>query len=104
MLSWPNAVALAAGDYLGLNGRLYMATEDVVASGTGTATIPIGPLLRVVASISEPLVLTAPTVPMRLVSDNEAANPARPLHRCDDSPRGGAAVSDCFGTHPFVTR
>jgi hypothetical protein len=75
---WPNALALAAGDYLGLNGRLYIATEDVVASGTGTATIPIGPPLRVAASIAEPLVLTKPTVPMRLVSDDEAANPTRP--------------------------
>lgn len=75
---WPNALAMAAGDYLGLNGRLYMATEDVVASGTGTATIPIAPPLRVAASLAEPLVLTRPTVPMRLVSDDEAANPTRP--------------------------
>ncbi|TQF77916.1 hypothetical protein FK498_10710 [Elioraea sp. Yellowstone] len=75
---WPNALAMAAGDYLGLGGRLYMATEAVTASGAGTATIPIAPPLRAAASIAEPLVLTKPTVPMRLVSDDEAANPTRP--------------------------
>jgi hypothetical protein len=74
---WPNTVAVGAGDYFGLNGRLYMATETVTASGTGTASIPIGPPLRVAASVSEPLVLTQPSVPMRLASDDEAVNPTR---------------------------
>lgn len=75
---WPGTVAVGAGDYLGINGRLYMATEAVTASGTGTATIPIAPPLRAAAAVSEPLVLTQPTVAMRLVSDDEAANPTRP--------------------------
>ena len=75
---WPATVAVGAGDYLGINGRLYMATEAVTASGTGTASIPIAPPLRVAAAVSEPLVLTQPTVAMRLVSDDEAANPTRP--------------------------
>lgn len=55
-----------------------MATERVVASGTGTATIPIAPPLRAAASLAEPLVLTTPTVAMRLASDDEGANPTRP--------------------------
>ena len=55
-----------------------MATAAVTASGTGTATIPIAPPLRVAAAVSEPLVLTQPSVAMRLVSDDEAANPTRP--------------------------
>ena len=75
---WPGAVALGAGDYLGLGGRLYMATEAVTASGAGTATIPIAPPLRAAAALAEPLVLSRPTVAMRLVSDDEAANPTRP--------------------------
>jgi hypothetical protein len=75
---WPNSVAVGAGDYIGLGGRLHMATELVEASGAGTATIPIAPPLRAAASLAEPLVLTKPTVPMRLVSDDEAANPTRP--------------------------
>jgi hypothetical protein len=75
---WPNALAMAAGDYLGLGGRLYMATEAVTASGAGTATIPIAPPLREALLINQPLVLTKPTVAMRLVSDDEAANPTRP--------------------------
>jgi hypothetical protein len=75
---YPNAVAVGAGDYLGIAGRLYMATERVVASGTGTATIPIAPPQRTAAPIGEPLVLSNPTVPMRLVSDDESANPTRP--------------------------
>lgn len=75
---YPNAVAVGAGDYLGIAGRLHMATERVVASGTGTATIPIAPPLRAAAPIGEPLVLSNPTVPMRLVSDDESANPTRP--------------------------
>jgi hypothetical protein len=75
---WPGAVAVGAGDYLGLGGRLHMATEDVVASGAGTAAIPVAPPLRAAASVAEPLVLTRPTVPMRLASDDEAASPTRP--------------------------
>ncbi|WP_135471016.1 hypothetical protein [Crenalkalicoccus roseus] len=75
---WPGTVAVGAGDYFGLNGRLHMATAAVTASGTGTATIPIGPPLRAAAAVSEPLVLTQPTVAMRLVSDDEAINPTRP--------------------------
>ncbi len=75
---WPGTVAVGAGDYLGISGRLYMATAAVTASGTGTATIPIAPPLRVPAAVSEPLVLSQPTVAMRLVSDDEAANPTRP--------------------------
>ncbi|MCV4697926.1 hypothetical protein OFB92_32950, partial [Escherichia coli] len=34
---WPGTVAVGAGDYLGLGGRLYMATGAVTASGAGTA-------------------------------------------------------------------
>ena len=75
---WPNAVAVGAGDHIGLAGRLYMATETVQASGTGTATIPIAPPLRAAASLAEPMVLTTPTVAMRLASDDEGANPTRP--------------------------
>jgi hypothetical protein len=75
---WPNTTAVGAGDYFGLNGRLYMATEAVTASGAGTASIPIAPPLRAAAAVSELLVLTQPTVAMRLVSDDEAANPTRP--------------------------
>jgi hypothetical protein len=55
-----------------------MATEAVTASGAGTASIPIAPPLRAAAAVSELLVLTQPTVAMRLVSDDEAANPTRP--------------------------
>jgi hypothetical protein len=75
---YPNAVAVGAGDHIGIAGRLYMATERVVASGTGTAAIPVAPPLRAAAPVGEPLVLTNATVPMRLVSDDEGANPTRP--------------------------
>ncbi|MCA4914534.1 MAG: hypothetical protein ING95_16020 [Roseomonas sp.] len=47
-------------------------------SPTGTATIPIAPPLREALLVNQPLVLTRPSVPMRLVSDDEAANPTRP--------------------------
>lgn len=40
------------------------------ASGTGTATIPIAPPLREALLVNQQLVLTKPTVPMRLVSDD----------------------------------
>jgi len=75
---YPNAIAIGAGDMVGLAGRLYIATEAIAASGTGTATIPIAPPLREALLVNQPLVLTKPTVPMRLVSDDEAANPTRP--------------------------
>ena len=44
---YPNAIAIGAGDMIGLAGRLYIATEAITASGTGTATIPIAPPLDV---------------------------------------------------------
>ena len=75
---YPNAIAIGAGDMIGLAGRLYIATEAITASGTGTASIPIAPPLREALLVNQPLVLTKPTVPMRLVSDDEAANPTRP--------------------------
>ncbi len=74
----PNTTAVGAGDYFGINGLLYMATTAVTASGTGTATIAIGPPLRAAAAVSEALVLSMPSVAMRLVSDDEAINPTRP--------------------------
>lgn len=55
---------------VGLAGRLYIATEAITASGTGTATIPIAPPLREALLVNQQLVLTKPTVPMRLVSDD----------------------------------
>ena len=36
------------------------------------------PPLREALLVNQPLVLTKPSVPMRLVSDDEAANPTRP--------------------------
>ena len=69
---------LVVTDLIGLAGRLYIATETVTASGAGTASIPIAPPLREALLINQPLVLTKPTVAMRLVSDDEAANPTRP--------------------------
>ena len=75
---YPNVLAIGAGDMIGLAGRLYIATEAITASGTGTATIPIAPPLREALLVNQPLVLTKPSVPMRLVSDDEAANPTRP--------------------------
>jgi hypothetical protein len=59
-------------------GRLYIATAAVAASGAGTATIAIAPPLRAAVVVGEPLILSLPSVPMRLVSDDEAANPTRP--------------------------
>ena len=75
---WPSTVAVGAGDYIGLGGRLYIATAAVAASGAGTATIAIAPPLRAAVVVGEPLILSLPRVPMRLVSDDEAANPTRP--------------------------
>lgn len=49
-----------------------------MASGAGTATIAIAPPLRASVVVGEPLLLSLPSVPMRLVSDDEAANPTRP--------------------------
>ena len=74
----PSTVAVGAGDYIGLGGRLYIATAAVAASGAGTATIAIAPPLRAAVVVGEPLILSLPSVPMRLVSDDEAANPTRP--------------------------
>ncbi|MFL1463996.1 hypothetical protein ACI6QG_17425 [Roseococcus sp. DSY-14] len=75
---WPNALAVGAGDHIGLGGRLYMATARVMASGTGTASIPIAPPLRAAAPVGEALFFSNVSTPMRLVSDDEGINPTRP--------------------------
>lgn len=75
---YPAQIAVGAGDYIGLAGRLYIATQAVTATAAGTASIPIAPPLRAAAALAEPLVLSKPTVAMRLVSDDEGANPTSP--------------------------
>jgi hypothetical protein len=59
---WPSTVAVGAGDYIGLGGRLYIATAAVAASGAGTATIAIAPPLRAAVVVGEPLILSLPSV------------------------------------------
>jgi len=56
--------------------RLHPATMEPLRDRH--ATIPIGPPLRAPAAVAEPLVLSMPSVAMRLVSDDEAINPTRP--------------------------
>ncbi len=74
-----NTVAVGSGDYIGLGGRLYIATEAVTASGTGMATIQAARPLRAAMAVAEPLTLSKPTVPMRLITDHKAAVLSRTL-------------------------
>jgi hypothetical protein len=104
---YPNALAIGAGDMIGLAGRLYIATEAITASGTGTATIPIAPPLREALLVNQPLVLTRPSVPMRLVSCSgcrvhpTAAGFSRPFGRHSAT---SAVISRSGGTITLLTR
>lgn len=101
---YPNAVAVGAGDHIGIAGQLYMATERVTASGTGTATIPVAPPLRAAAPIGEPLVLTRASCRCdSSPTTRPPPHPARPLHRHHLPVRGGAVTEAAARATPRLS-
>ena len=59
---------LLAGDMLGHNGeQLWQVAEDVTASGTGTATVPITGRVRKAVASGQPIVWDKPSIPMQLM-------------------------------------
>lgn len=60
---------LLAGDYVGIDERLYILTEDVNSDASGRATMSIAPPLKAqVASLTE-VVRVRPTANFRLIDD-----------------------------------
>ena len=78
---WENSAAvLLAGDYVGLNGRLYMVLEDVTSSGAGLATLRIRPRLHAGAAAGARPTLIRPTTRFRLAAQGvENPTEAGPL-------------------------
>ncbi len=65
---------LMAGDYIGLDGRLYMLTADANSDSVGRATLSIRPRLRVAVAASVSVVTTRPTARFRLVDNRQGQN------------------------------
>lgn len=78
---WENSTAvLLAGDYIGLNDRLYMVLEDVTSSGAGLATLRVRPHLRSDAAAGARITFVRPTTRFRLASQGvENSTEAGPL-------------------------
>lgn len=65
-------VALKAGDYFSVNGELKMVTSDVLANGSGQATIPFKPALRNSPADNAPITVQKPACTMILADDMQA--------------------------------
>jgi hypothetical protein len=72
----PSTVAVGVGDCIGMGGRPDIASAAVAASGAGTAAVAIAPQLRAAVVVGEPLILSLPSVPMRLFSDGVVSRDA----------------------------
>lgn len=68
---WPANMEslLKAGDYIGINGRLYMVTADVDSDASGEATISIWPNIRAINDNDE-IKITERSSTFRLTSPN----------------------------------
>ena len=88
-ISATSFLAMFASDTAELEGRETKASAALAQSQSASLTpirielaalntIAIAPPLRAAVVVGEPLILSLPSVPMRLVSDDEAANPTRP--------------------------
>jgi len=62
---------LREGDFVGIEGLLYMQTADVNTNGAGEATLSLSPPMLTAHADNAPLVLTLPTVKMRLTDDRQ---------------------------------
>ncbi len=62
---------LLAGDYVGIDSRLYMVTDDADSSGMGRATLAIAPSLRAAVADGALINRTRPTAAFRLVDDGQ---------------------------------
>lgn len=56
----PSITVLRRGDYINVGTELKMVVDDVVSSGTGSATVNFGPMLRYSPSNNSPIVLDNP--------------------------------------------
>jgi hypothetical protein len=64
--------ALKAGDYFSVNGELKLVTSDVLADGSGNATISFKPALRSSPSDNAAITTNTPTCTMILADDMQA--------------------------------
>lgn len=66
---WTPGATMLAGDFFGLEGRLYQLNATATANGSGQMTITFSPPLRVTPLDNAPLTLVSPTTTMMLVDD-----------------------------------
>lgn len=70
----PNqAELLATGDYFQVGYELKLVTAPVAVDGTGQATIPFTPPLRVSPADNAPIITTNPACVAKLADNNQAA-------------------------------
>lgn len=65
------ALAFKAGDYVSLNSKLYMLTEDAVADGTGHATLYLNRGLLAALTSAMVVGYLKPSAEMRLIDDTQ---------------------------------
>lgn len=62
------AVALAAGDHIGIGENLHMVVSDTGSDGDGKTTVSILPALRLGVAVDDPVTLVRPTGLFRLMN------------------------------------
>ncbi|MCK8787636.1 hypothetical protein M0638_25035 [Roseomonas sp. NAR14] len=69
---------LLPGDYVGINGRLYMNLYAAGTDALGRCSLKIRPRLRYAAAAGTPLVLERPPARFRLADNGQGANRTEP--------------------------
>lgn len=62
---------LVPGDFIGVNGQMYLVTADVATDGSGVAAIPIAPPLRESPPDLGAVTLSSPTITALLSDDRQ---------------------------------
>lgn len=68
---YPNLTVLKAGDHVGIDGKLYLLSEDLVSDAVGMARMTLAPRLQTSPVDGTPIIRTRPLVEMRLVDDDQ---------------------------------
>ena len=78
---WTPGATMRAGDFFGLDDRLYQVNADATANGSGQMTITFSPPLRTGPLDNAALTLSSPTTTMMLVDDMQGWSYAAGLFR-----------------------
>ena len=70
----PREHALLTGDYIGINGNLYMVCQDARASAAGVVDLQLRPRLRTPVAASTTIITIQPTARFRLADNSQGGN------------------------------